>query len=67
VDFRTIFRVTGGYLKAGTSFLNRVKGRIFRISKRFFTSNRNTILIFPSRRQSKIVPFKKVLILFLGP
>jgi hypothetical protein len=27
----TIFRVKGGYLKAGTSFLKRVTGRIFMI------------------------------------
>ncbi len=33
-SFGTTFRVTGGYLKAGTSFLNMVAGRIFRISKR---------------------------------
>jgi hypothetical protein len=31
--FGTTFRVTGGYLKAGTNFLKRVIGRFFRISK----------------------------------
>jgi hypothetical protein len=31
--FRTIFRVTGDYLEAGTSFLKMVTGRIFIISK----------------------------------
>ncbi len=30
--FGTTFRVTGGYLKAGTSFQNRFTGRMFRIS-----------------------------------
>jgi hypothetical protein len=29
----TTCRVRGGYLKAGTSFLKRVTGRIFRIKK----------------------------------
>jgi hypothetical protein len=29
--FGTTFRVTGGYRKAGTSFLRRVIGRIFTI------------------------------------
>ncbi len=30
---RTSFRVTGGYQKAGTSFLKRVAGRIFSVSR----------------------------------
>ncbi len=31
--FGTTLGVTGGYLKAGTSFLKRVAGRMFRISQ----------------------------------
>jgi hypothetical protein len=33
--FQTTFRVTGGYLKAGTSFLKRVTGKIFKLVSDF--------------------------------
>jgi hypothetical protein len=34
----TTFRVTGGCLTVGTSFMKRLTGRIFRISKKFYKS-----------------------------
>jgi hypothetical protein len=37
------FRITGIYMKAGTSFLYNVTGMIFRISSNFIEASRNFI------------------------
>jgi hypothetical protein len=39
--FGTTFRVTGGYLEAGTSFLRRFTGTIFKISVKFHRAIKN--------------------------
>ncbi len=53
--FRQIFRITGRYLKAGTSFLKRVRERIIRFShwfhwRKHFLNNRQTNIGIPSER-----------------
>jgi hypothetical protein len=47
--FRATFRVTGGYMKAGTSFLKRIIGRIFRISDSKEASRNFFFYFFPKK------------------
>jgi hypothetical protein len=52
--FGTTLGVTGGYLKAGTSFLKRIAGRIFRISKLFQKSRHKLYYQFSVQKDSQI-------------
>jgi hypothetical protein len=47
--FGTTFEVSGGYLKAETSFLKRFTGRILRISKWFQRSEKNFFFFSPQK------------------
>jgi hypothetical protein len=62
--FTATFRVTGGYIKAGTSLLKRITGRIFRISY-FKEANRNFFLLFYPQKGSQIL--SKSTVFILGP
>jgi hypothetical protein len=46
------FRVIGGYRKAGTSFLKRVTGRIFTLSKQ---AENFIYVMFFTKKQPKVV------------
>jgi len=52
--FRTTFRNTGGFQKAGISFLKRFNGRIYTTSD-FIEASRNFTWLFFTKRQPKIV------------
>ncbi len=54
-SFRTTIEVTGSYLKAETSFLKRVTGRILRISKWFQRSESKLDLNFLNKIGSQIL------------
>jgi hypothetical protein len=47
------FRVTGGYLKAGTSFLKRVTGRFFELVSDFIEASRQFIFNFLRKKPAK--------------
>ncbi len=50
-----LFRVPGGYIKAGTIFLKRVAGRIFRISRGLHRSKQKLYFdFFYAKRQPKL-------------
>jgi hypothetical protein len=50
----TTFRVTGGFRKVGTSFLEKIAERFFHISQ-FREASRNLFWFFFTKRQLKIV------------
>jgi hypothetical protein len=51
--FESAFRVTGGYLKAGTSFLKRVTEKVFRIILK--KHDETLFLIFSTTRKPNMV------------
>ncbi len=74
--FRTTFKGTGGYQKAGTSSLKKVTGRNFTIMKWFHRSKQKFHFVFPLKKLKKTTenceyhkrPFKKsTLSRILGP
>jgi hypothetical protein len=55
-ESQVVFETTsGGYLKARTSFLKKVTGRIFRLGKRFHRSKqKNYIFNFPLKKAAQL-------------
>jgi hypothetical protein len=53
--FETTFRVTGGYQKAGTSFLKMVTGRILELVSVSKGASSKFILDFPRKKRAKII------------